>query len=182
MTSMSGTSETDKIRSWKTDTNREWKMKSKKEACGPGPVNLGGELTVRHSALLVVDDAHSCCYNLREHLLQTTDNNIDDKACCLLFFYCSMLMHSFQFKCSCSRLWIFGSFSIPSTCRTSLLAPDELLTDQVLLPLHSNLYNIKEYTHPNIGKVYLSGQNLHKTATQQYWTHAQYVNKSCLWK
>ena len=31
---------------------------------GPGPVNLGGELTVRHSALLVVDDAHSCCYNL----------------------------------------------------------------------------------------------------------------------
>lgn len=64
-------------------------MKSKKEACGPGPVNLGGELTVRHSALLVVDDAHSCCYNLREHLLQTTDNNIDDKACCLLFFYCS---------------------------------------------------------------------------------------------
>lgn len=32
--------------------------------CGPGPVNLGGELTVRHSALLVVDDAHSCCYNL----------------------------------------------------------------------------------------------------------------------
>lgn len=24
--------------------------------CGPGPVNLGGELTVRHSALLVVDD------------------------------------------------------------------------------------------------------------------------------
>lgn len=35
-----------------------------KEACGPGPVNLGGELTVRHSALLVVDDTHSCCYNL----------------------------------------------------------------------------------------------------------------------
>lgn len=35
--------------------------------CGPGPVNLGGELTVRHSALpvVVVDDAHSCCYNLR---------------------------------------------------------------------------------------------------------------------
>lgn len=32
--------------------------------CGPGPVNLGGELTVRHSALFVADDAHSCCYSL----------------------------------------------------------------------------------------------------------------------
>lgn len=37
---------------------------SMRRKCGPGPVNLGGELTVRHSALLVVDDTHSRCYNL----------------------------------------------------------------------------------------------------------------------
>lgn len=57
---------------------RREKVKSNKRGtlcdvlCGPGPVNLGGELTVRHSALLVVDDAHSCCYN---HLMTATAND-----------------------------------------------------------------------------------------------------------
>lgn len=60
--------------------------------CGPGPVNLGDELTVRHSALCAVN-AHLCCYKFRWQLLRTTD--ISDKAL-LLSFYCCISMHPLQ--------------------------------------------------------------------------------------
>lgn len=48
--------------------------------CGLGPVNLGGELIVRHSALLVVVDAHSCCYinrltTITKHIFSSYSNS-----------------------------------------------------------------------------------------------------------
>lgn len=54
--------------------------------CGPGPVNLGGELTVRHSALLVVDD-HAATTSDDSYSQRQTKHGWQSTFSPLLLFY-----------------------------------------------------------------------------------------------
>lgn len=118
--------------------------------CVPGPVNLGGELTVRHSALLVVDDAHSCCYNLWWQLLRTTDDTIKDEAH-FLVLYSSISMHLPPSSGSFESL---DRSALPDSGRTSLFLSTRSSSrwSGVLVLFLSSVkcssYVVEEYTYP----------------------------------
>lgn len=146
--------------------------------CGPGPVNLGGELTVRHSALFVADDAHSCCYSLWQQLQQTTDKTSMNKN---IFSFTALLMQplgSFFPTLTFESLGSLKSGRI-SLFITRILLKTRVFADQAIwcfFLLNQVLFMFaKIYKH-----LYFPRQNLHNEVMQQYRPLAQYVNKKLM--
>lgn len=157
--------------------------------CGPGPVNLGGILTVRHSALRVVY-AHSCCF---EPQMTCIANRQTSAMMCR--FSSSAVVYPCIPSTVMSPVGTFESldhFGSLECGRASLFSNGILTTTQVFtnrtnwcLWLFGQVSCFKRHTHPTTGKIYLLTCTIqpqkHTTCWLSGWTVAGLSLGSSSW-